>query len=278
MMARARSDRSPLRDGLVLAGLIVAAGMYVVVGWPKLAAPGADALIYWAVDPANPYPGSVVGGAGAYLYSPAFAQVFWVIGRLPREVFVVAWTTLIAVIAIWLSRRWPAALLALALPVSQEILLGNVHLLIIAAVVLGFRWPAMWAFVLLTKVTPGVGLLWFAARGEWRSLAIALIATAAIVAVSAAIAIGPWFDWIALLRRDGGAESWRLYLRVVGAAILVIWGARTDRAWTVPLAAFLALPVIWLGSFSMLLGCVALSGWQPDRPRSMVGSSGSPRP
>ena len=42
------------------------------------------------------------------------------------------------------------------------------------AIVLGFRWPFTWAFVLLTKVTPGVGLLWFAVRREWRSLAIAL--------------------------------------------------------------------------------------------------------
>ena len=72
----------------------------------------------------------------------------------------------------------------LSLPVSQEILIGNIHLLLAAAIVLGFRWPGTWAFVLLTKVTPGVGLLWFAVRREWRSLGIALGATAAIVAVS----------------------------------------------------------------------------------------------
>ncbi len=43
-----------------------------------------------------------------------------------------------------------------------------------AAIALGFRYPATWAFVLLAKVTPGIGLLWFLVRREWRNLAIAL--------------------------------------------------------------------------------------------------------
>ena len=36
------------------------------------------------------------------------------------------------------------------------------------------------------------------------------------------------------------------------------WGALTNRRWTVPLAAMIALPVIWSDAFAMLLGCVAL--------------------
>ena len=281
-LARVPGDATPgldrmaaMKHGLVLTGLIVAAWMYLIVGDRTWANPGSDGLIYWAVDPANPYAGSFVGGTGAYLYSPAFAQVFWLIGRLPREVFVIGWTLLLAGVALWLARPWPAALLVLALPVSQEILIGNIHLLLSAAIVLGFRWPATWAFVLLTKVTPGVGLLWFAVRREWRSLAIALGATAAIVAVSLGVGgIQSWLDWVALLRRDGGAESWRLYIRLAISALIVIWGARTDRRWTVPLAALIALPVIWSDSFAMLLGCVALS-----RRQARAGEPGSsPRP
>ena len=257
----AAPDRAAaVRHGLALMGLIIAAWIYLVVGDRTWANPGSDGLVYWAVDPANPYAGSFVGGEGAFLYSPAFAQVFWLIGRLPREVFIVGWTILLAVVAIWLARPWPAALLVLALPVSQEILIGNIHLLLALAIVLGFRWPATWSFVLLTKVTPGVGLVWFTVRREWRALAIALGATVAIAAVSVAIGgIQPWLDWIALLRRDGGAESWRLYVRLAIAAALVVWGARTDRRWTVPLAALIALPVVWSDSFAMLLGCVAVS-------------------
>jgi glycosyl transferase family 87 len=262
-VSRSAARRRALRHGLAIAGVIAAAWMYLVVGDATWRNPGADGVIYWAVDPGNPYPGATVGGKDAYLYSPAFAQVFSLIGVLPREVFIVGWIILLAAVAWWLARPWPASLLVLALPVSQEILIGNIHLLLAAAIVLGFRWPATWAFVLLTKVTPGVGLLWFAARREWRALVTALAATAAISAVSFVIAPAVWADWFALLRRDGGSESASLLLRLVAAAAVVVWGALTDRRWTVPLGAMLALPVIWMDSFSMLLACVALSARRP---------------
>jgi glycosyl transferase family 87 len=255
------SQRRAIRHGGVLAGLIVAAWMYLVVGGRTMPSLAADGLVYWGVDVSDPYAGATVGGTNAYLYSPAFAQVFAVIGLLPREVFMVAWTAFLAAVALWLARPWPASLLVLALPVSQEILIGNIHLLLAAAIVLGFRWAGTWAFVLLTKITPGIGLVWFAARREWRSLAMALLVTAAIVVVSFALSPDAWRDWLALLRHDGGSQSIGVLPRVVVAALVVAWGARTDRAWTVPLAAMLALPVIWSDSFSMLLGCVALSRW-----------------
>ena len=48
------------------------------------------------------------------------------------------------------------------------------------AIVWGFRHPWTWSFVLLTKVTPAVGLLWFVVRREWRNLGIALGASAVL--------------------------------------------------------------------------------------------------
>ena len=63
----------------------------------------------------------------------------------------------------------------------------------------GFRYPAAWSLILLTKVTPGIGLLWFAVRREWRSLAIALGATAVIAAVSLAIDPRAWFEWFGVI-------------------------------------------------------------------------------
>jgi hypothetical protein len=267
----ALARRSPLADGAVIAGLLVFAWMNLVVGDPSWRDPGFDALVYWRANPADPYAGSVVGGLGAYLYSPAFAQAFWPLGRLPETAFVVGWTALLAAIAIWLARPWPWALLVLLYPLSQELLKGNIHLLLAAAIVLGFRWPATWAFVLLTKITPGVGLLWFAIRREWRALAVVAAATAGVVAASIAIGFAagygarPWLDWFELLRREGGSD-WRFPIRLLAAVIVVVWGARTDRAWTVPLAAMIALPVVWIDSFSMLLGCVALSRVRPPAP------------
>ena len=263
--------RPILRDGLVLFGLLATAYWYLVLGDGNWHGPTADGLVYWAVDPSDPYRDATVGGANAYLYSPAFAQLFSIIGRLPREVFIVAWTGLIAATALWLARPWPAGLLILLLPVSQDVVIGNIHVLLAAAIVLGFRWPAAWAFVLLTKVTPGVGLVWFLVRREWRSLAIAGAATAAIVAVSFALAPGLWFDWFRLLRGDGGNESGRLIPRLVLAAAICAWGGLTDRRWAVPLASMLALPVIWSDSFAVLLGCVAVSRY----PRRSAARSAS---
>ena len=87
---------------------------------------------------------------------------------------------------VWLAG--PFTLLVLfTVPVASEINAGNIQLLLAAAIVLGVPqrgagWAGAWAFVLLTKVTPGVGLLWFALRRRWRALAIALGVTAAIAA------------------------------------------------------------------------------------------------
>jgi len=38
----------------------------------------------------------------------------------------------------------------------------------------------------------------------------------------------------------------------------VIWGARTDRRWTVPVASMLALPALWYGGLSMMLAVIPL--------------------
>jgi hypothetical protein len=252
--------RRAIRHGLELAGLIVAGYFYLVIGDTTYARPAADGLVYWGVNVADPYAGSTVGGVNAYLYSPAFAQIFAILGLLPREAFIVGWTLFLAAVAWWLARPWPGALLVLALPVSQEVMIGNIHLLLAAAIVLGFRWAGTWSFVLLTKVTPGIGLIWFAIRREWRNLGIALGVTAAIAGVSFLLAPDTWRDWFALLRHDGGASARVVMLRWTAAAAIIGWGALTNRRWTLPLGAMLALPVVWMDSFSMLLGCVALSG------------------
>jgi hypothetical protein len=119
--------------------------------------------------------------------------------------------------------------------------------------------------VLLTKVTPGIGLLWFAARREWRNLGIALGVTGAIVAVSLILEPGLWQGWIDLLAReafDGGASQGHipipLLVRLPIAAALAVYAGRTSKKWLLPVVAFLAMPVLWWGSLSVLIGCVAL--------------------
>ena len=83
-----------------------------------------------------------------------------------------AWTLiLLGALVVLTGRRWLAVGVVLAL---MELAGGNIHLLLAAAIVLGFRWPWTWSLVLLTKITPGIGLLWFVVRRSGGNLAIAL--------------------------------------------------------------------------------------------------------
>jgi hypothetical protein len=239
------------------------AGREAAGAWPT----GREALCYWAPTLGDPYAQSEWTAPLAYVYSPAFLQVIAPLKALPWLGFLAAWTTILLVAVRWLSG---ARLLALAIVVAAaELGGGNIHLLLAVSIVAGFRWPAAWAFVLLTKVTPGIGLVWFAARGEWRRLGIALGATAAVALVSFAVDPGAWAEWVGILaassdRTDGtwAAVPIPLALRLPVAFAVVAWGARTDRRWTVPVAAMLALPALWFGSLSMLLAIIPLR----DRP------------
>jgi hypothetical protein len=249
----------PARDGAFLAGIVFA----VMIGAGLLPF-AVDAHAYWAADPLDPYSDAALSDFDAYFYSPAFTQAIWPLHSLPWPIFAGLWTAAIVLAFTWLSDLWLGLVLLLP-PVFIEVAMGNVHGFVAVAIVLGFRWPATWAFVLLTKVTPGVGLLWFALRREWRSLAIALGATAGIVAVSYAIAPGLWREWIdVLVGRATAANTAGLYgaipllFRLPIAAALVVWAALTDRRWVVPLACVLAMPVLWPNAFAVAVAAIPL--------------------
>ncbi len=253
--------------GVVLAGLLMAAVAFSAEPFlPDAYGPGQDARAYWAAPAGDPYDVGSVGRESAYLYSPAFLQVLAPLRELPWPPFLLAWTGLLLVALVLLSGPILfVPVLALAL---HEVWGGNIHLVLALAIVVGFRWPAAWAFVLLTKVTPGIGLVWFAVRREWRSLGAALGATVLVVIGSALLAPQLWQDWLALLRSSAGSSTvpgsvpipllWRLPV----ALAVIVWAARTDRRWLLPIGAMLALPVIWWGGLTMILGSVAL-----QRPR-----------
>lgn len=239
------------------------AGVYLVSVFTGFAEAGFDAHAYWSARPPDIYADSRLGTFNAYLYSPAFAQLISPLTALPWPAFVTLWSAFEIAALLWLAGPFALALIPLP-PVFGEIHLGNIHLLTAAAIVLGFRWPATWAFVLLTKVTPGIGLLWFAVRREWRSLGIALGATVAIAAVSFVLAPSLWFEWLDLLRASGGVTPQfaalvpPVWVRLPIAAAVVAWGASTDRRWTVPVAATIAMPVLWGASLTVLIGCIPL--------------------
>jgi len=260
-----------IRDGLAVAGLLFGAYLFVVVA-PSAQTVGFDAFAYWSVDIEHPY-ARVTGELGAFPYTPVAARAFAPASLLPWPAFWFLWTAVLLGTIVWLGRRgwptgaaWTGPLMVLAFPpVAVELYHGNVHLLIAAAIALGFRYPAAWSFVLLTKVTPGIGLLWFLVRREWRPLIVIGTVTGLLVAVSVLVDARFWADWINVdllvsLQRPPSQPQIAIPLlpRLVAAALLVTWGARTDRRWTVPAAATLALPVLWFAGLSILAAIPAV--------------------
>ena len=71
-----------------------------------------------------------------------------------------------------------------------------------------------------------------------------------------------WFDL--LVANTGKGGTWAsipipLLVRGPIGVALIIWGAPRNQRWTVPVGAMLALPALWYGSLSMLLGVIPLT-------------------
>lgn len=253
-----RRNPRPIRDALVVVGIARAVFYYSAQGrhpWNYL---GIDAAAYHGVDLVHPYAAGVVGDVSAYLYSPAFALALAPFSVLPFPVFYGLWALASFLVLGWLVRPWPWALGIFFFPITAELMTGQVHLFIAAAIVLGFRRPGLWALPILTKITPGIGLLWFAVRREWRALAEAVGVTAAIVAVSFVLYPSAWFDWFAFLRANSGSSEGFLIPRIAIGAALIVFGARTDRRWLVPIAVWFTMPHVWASSWVILLAVIRL--------------------
>ncbi len=265
-------DLVALRWPLVRLFLVGIGVVFAAFYWFQLTAtPGSavDAHVYWTANPDDLYPHPELLHENGYNYSPAFELVIgW--GRLlPFEVFAAVWRAVLLVVFVWLAGPL-AALVIFLPPVASEINAGNIQFLMAAAIVLGFRWPATWAFVLLTKVTPGLGLLWFALRRRWRDLAIAIGVSAAVAAATFVLWPDRWFGWFGLLTAGAPPPvppyNLPLIPRLAGAAVVLAIAAWRGWRWPVVLAAMLALPAFFFLSPSLLVGIIpfareAAGGW-----------------
>jgi hypothetical protein len=278
------------RDGLVLLGILAS-----VVYWWYLTTTGGepvDVRAYWVADPADLYGGALAGQTtNAYLYTPAFEFVVGWGRQVPFEVFVAIWRAILLALLVWMAGPFTIFVL-FTIPVSSEINAGNIQIMLAAAIVIGFRFPASWSFVLLTKVTPGIGLLWFAIRRRWRDLAIALGVTAAIVGVSFVLHPDRWFDYVTLVTGSPAPAVAPYYLplwvRLGPAVAFIAWGGVTGHRWPVVVGSTLALPVYYVISSSMLVGVLpyareALGRWLDRRfpdsaaPPPLLNASEAPR-
>jgi hypothetical protein len=264
--------------GLIIAGLLFLAYVFLIIA-PREGIFGMDAWAYWNVNQPDVY-AVPLSGFGSFPYSPPAALVADTFDTVPWNTFIWFWTALLVGTGIFLGGGGIATLAVFAFPpVALDLLYGNIHLLLAVAVALGFRYPWTWTFVLLTKFTMGVGLLWFVVRREWRELAIAVVPAAVICAVSYVFVPQLWADWVDFLLDspqvvdEAGSIPIPLWLRLAVAVVIVVWGARTNRRWTVVVAATLALPVLWIAGLATLVGIVPeLRRRNQGADRSEVGA------
>jgi hypothetical protein len=257
-----------LRRVLSVWGLLIAILLVVLMGAladpfePDSFGPGHDARAYWAAPLDDPYDPGSVGHESAYLYSPAFLVALSPLRALPWPVFLALWPAGLLAVLFWMAR--PLLFLPLMVLALPEIWGGNITILLAAAVVLGFSRSGAWALPLLTKVTPGLGVLWFGVRREWLKLAVAFAVTAAIIAATAVLTPGLWSDWFALLTSSTGSSTVPgsvpipLAIRLPIAAAVISFAAWKGKRWILPIGVLLAMPVIWWGSLALLTACVAL--------------------
>jgi hypothetical protein len=249
-----------------------------------------DTLHYFQTGQMDQFYGTVWGSGGGaeawFVYPPPFAYIVRALSFAGWGEWLLVWTVILAVsfsVVRWIGVAAVVVGFGARLfldnfkPISEpanHLTIGNLQPLILATAVLGLRYPAMWAIPLLTKIGPGIGILWFAVRRDWRSLGIALGTTAAIAGVSFVIDPGSWGDWVRFMLANVSTPSPVPVVPIPGwvrfpiAIALIVWGARTDRAWTVPIACGMASFALYEWSFlTVWLGVFAFVGpWAPRDP------------
>jgi hypothetical protein len=239
----------------------------------------SDVHTYWAAHLDSSLYRLPVNAIGAYEYPPVLGQLIAPLTALPYWAFRVIWLCLQLVLVLAVTGpRWFGV--ALLLPFTQDALInGNLHFEFGVVALFGLRLPALWAFAFLTKITPGIGVLWFIARKEYRNLAIAVTVTAIVLGLSFAAAPDLWFAWgrYILDNANAGPQAESLpvplLIRLPIVAVLVVYAARSDRAWLLPIAVWLALPYVWWSSAVILLAAPRI--WaQSQTPRSAKDRTG----
>ena len=252
-------QRDPLRDGYIVAAslwcLAIAAGVVTA---------GVDAQNFYA-HLGDPYAVHDYSSGQGFYYAPPVALVLRLLMPFGVHVFAAVMSGIGLAALGWIGGRWAWALLFFP-PVWWDITGGNVNTLIGAASIALLARPAWIGVLALSKVTPGLVGLWWVVRGEWRAVREAVAVTGAVCLVSLLIVPDWWGAWVTGLLTNGTgyipaifAVPVPLLPRLILAAVVVVIGARQDRRWTLPLAACIALPVLWWSGLAVLVGMVRRS-------------------
>jgi hypothetical protein len=213
-----------------------------------------DAAAYYYADGYQDVPSTP-----QYGYSPAFLTLIAPLRLLPWEAFVWVWFGLHVAALAWLRAGW-----LLAIPgINEDVIRGNVTVFVALSVVIAMRYGSAWAFPLLTKVLPGVGVVWHAARQEWRQLAWAAGVTGGIVGIGLLVNASAWEEWVQLL--TGAEPGVGLYVRVAVAIAVIAYAGRTSRAWLIPVGMIVAWSFITPPVLMMLAAVPRLRSFVASR-------------
>lgn len=246
---------------MLLIGVVV--GLAYAVG--SLATP-IDAIYYWqAGTSAQLYPADWSAfHVGHIFYPPPLAQISALLQPIGWPIFVTLLMTATFGAFWFCARQWSLPLVCLGIPYYLDVgpeapatflayaLLGNIQWILAALTVVALRHPAVYPVLFLTKVTSGIGWLWHLARREWSPAFVGATATLGVAAISFVAAPTLWSDFIGFVGRNATMANPPLptfpvpfSVRFPMAVALILWGATRNHRWTVPIAAGLALPVIW---------------------------------
>jgi len=251
---------------------VMGAGMLVIAIAGNWGIVGFDAISYWLIDPSDLYRWTdSTTVAGPFRYSPLLGQVLDPLGALPWASFHALFLAACLLGLVLLGGRWALALLLIP-NVLGEVYLGNIDLFVASSLGVGLLWPPAWAFLILSKATPAIVLLWFVVRREWRPLALALGATALLAAPSVISTPGLWLDWARVSSQFAGtaygASQVPVVPRLIGAALLVTVGAVRGWRWTIAVAGALAMPGLDWKTMTTMLAVLPLYrlGLVAERP------------
>jgi hypothetical protein len=221
-------------------GVYCVASIAGITGYPT-AADGivaGDAWNYWSGTPYT---------SEHYRYSPAFYWLTAPLRALSFDAFVVIGTIAHLAVIAWLG-PWTILL------AFDDVIRGNITTFLAAGLVLasgGQAWT--WSWVLLTKVTPSIGLLYHVGRRDWRAVALALAATATIVAIT--WPFGLWPEWVESVA--AAPDNYQtvdvlapLPVRIVVGSALCLFASRW--IWLLPVGMIIAMPGLWPSSFALL--------------------------
>jgi hypothetical protein len=227
--------------------------------------PFPDTRSFWLGGSGPLYDPSLPLRVPHFNYSPVAALVLLPLGLLPFPVFAALWTAAGLAAYFWLLRPLPPVPRAAALIAAAVFVLnGNLEWAIAVAAVIGLRHPSAWLVAAFTKVTPFLGFGWFVVRRDWRAVASTALVAVAAVAVAAATLPGSWQTWIGMLVSFVPQTSVThgllspavpLLPRLVAAAVVVAWAARTDRPWALVGVLMLAQPDLqpWMLGYAAAL-------------------------